>query len=43
MARAIDEVTKEPIMGASIDLMRSGVKMDSPVVLIFVPQLIGLV
>ncbi|MEI2675423.1 MAG: OmpA family protein [Chitinophagaceae bacterium] len=31
MARAIDEVTKEPIMGASIDLMRSGVKMDSSV------------
>jgi len=31
MARAIDEITKLPIYGASIDLMRSGAKMDSSV------------
>lgn len=31
MARAIDEISKEPIYGASIDLMRSGAKMDSSV------------
>ncbi len=31
MARAIDQNTNQPIYGASIDLMRSGAKMDSSV------------